>query len=437
MREISMNSMEEFIRDVAYDCVDNMSDKNKNSIIDNPYTFDYHFGYALYIRNKYIHRRDLSGLGWNTEADYISSRIMKYIFSILIPNEYRFGDEYLERVYNHKQFIILRREYKAIYGCYPIEIVEKHRSTADVTFSEALHKMINGDANDEEIDRAIKEYEEKSRVITDLVDALVRVLAEIVWNTDKIIDEAKKYKLDINAFKKEIKRIKDIFYKKNNYIPLDCIFMLYKKQIDKEKYISCRRKLNDIIKDYPYIVEALGSKYFDDTILARTALKRGKNMEFLPQYQNDDRMVNYALGKDGIALEYVNKRFHKDRDMVIRAIRNSGDDTIMYCDCMKPYRKDKELVYMACEVEPWNFTSVAKEFQDDYKLAKSVIIRNKEQSIFRYLSNRLKDDLSLALLDVEGDCPGVDTYSKRLKDNDEIAKNSLKYMVKTVGCCMI
>ena len=30
MREISMNSMEEFIRDVAYDCVDNMSDKNKN-----------------------------------------------------------------------------------------------------------------------------------------------------------------------------------------------------------------------------------------------------------------------------------------------------------------------------------------------------------------------------------------------------------------------
>ena len=55
MREISMNSMEEFIRDVAYDCFDNMSDKNKKCIIDNPYTFDYHFGYALYIRNKYIH----------------------------------------------------------------------------------------------------------------------------------------------------------------------------------------------------------------------------------------------------------------------------------------------------------------------------------------------------------------------------------------------
>ena len=33
MREISMNSMEEFIRDVAYDCVDNMSDKNKNCMI--------------------------------------------------------------------------------------------------------------------------------------------------------------------------------------------------------------------------------------------------------------------------------------------------------------------------------------------------------------------------------------------------------------------
>ena len=160
--------------------------------------------------------------------------------------------------------------------------------------------------------------------------------------------------------------------------------------------------------------------------MARVALLRGYNLEYLPKYQNDDKMVFYAIGKDGTALEYANKRFQKDREMVIRAIQHSSDETIMHIECMKPYRKDKELVYMACKIEGWNYVFIDRKFHDDYELTKLAIINSPNQSVFNYLSKRLKDDLSLALLDIECDSPDIDAYSKRLRDSDEIAERLLE-----------
>ncbi len=42
----------------------------------------------------------------------------------------------------------------------------------------------------------------------------------------------------------------------------------------------------------------------------------------------------------------------------------------MHLNSMKSYRKDKELVYLACKVKRWNFVYVDKSYRDDYDLAK-------------------------------------------------------------------
>ena len=59
MRDITMNSREEFIRDVALDCLDNMSEKDKTYMKANPDPIEYHFSLGMDIRNKYIYGKDL------------------------------------------------------------------------------------------------------------------------------------------------------------------------------------------------------------------------------------------------------------------------------------------------------------------------------------------------------------------------------------------
>lgn len=56
--------------------------------------------------------------------------------------------------------------------------------------------------------------------------------------------------------------------------------------------------------------------------------------------------------------------------MIKFAIEHSANGTIMHLNSMKSYRKDKELVYLACKVKRWNFVYVDKSYRDDYDLAK-------------------------------------------------------------------
>ncbi len=90
---------------------------------------------------------------------------------------------------------------------------------------------------------------------------------------------------------------------------------------------------------------------------------------------------------------------------------------------MKPYRKDNELVYLACKANRLNFVCVDKKYRDDFELAKICMQQIKNHnSIFYSLSKRLKDNKELAMLDLQEDHPHSEYYSARLKNDDEIAE---------------
>ncbi len=129
------------------------------------------------------------------------------------------------------------------------------------------------------------------------------------------------------------------------------------------------------------------------------------------------------MSQDGTAIEYTSKRFQESREWVKFAIEHAPKGTIMSLDCMKPYRKDKELVYLACRVKRWNFAYVDKKFRDDLELAKLCMEQTEKlNSIFSYLSKQLKGNKELALLDLQGEMPDVKHYAKELRDDDEIAE---------------
>lgn len=410
MKKVLCKSEIEFVNEVADDCIKNMRKKDKEYLIANPYTLDYHFTYCLYIRNHYIHNRDFSEAPFWAEPDYLSCRIIQMIFSRLLP-EYDYYDRFIEGLYDSKQFIELRREYKVIYGEYPVRLIEKYKALTK-TGSVHLASEMDFDA----------ETDFDTGAISDAIDSLIHELAELVWQTDSLKQTAEDYGISYDLISENIERIKEIFFTEEEFIPLQVCFLPYRDKIGWERYIEYRRLLTARLNENPWLVEKLDKNYFKDRVVARTALKCGQVLKYLPMYQNDEKMVRLSLKHDGEAIQYANQRFQKDREWIRYAIEHSEDGVIMFLECMKPYRKDKELVYLACKVCRWNFVYIDEFFHDDYELAEMCMQPTGDHNtIYDYLSERLKNNKNLAMLDLQEDYPHTESYSAELKDDDEIA----------------
>lgn len=419
-REKVVHSSEiEFINEVANDCILNMSDKDKEYLIDNPRAIDYHFSYCMYIRNHYIHNRDFSEATFWAEPDHLSSQIIRVIFSKLLP-EYVFGNTFIEGLYENKGFIKLRREYKNIYGNYPVTMVEDYSQKIVL---EPTHSRTEWHTNPEiDLDVELEILKRNHEISNKVMEQLINELAELVWRTELLREIVAACGIPYDDISEKVEQIKQIFYEDSEYIPLEVCLLPYKKQIGKTRYLAYRKALSKQLSGNPRLVEKLDKVYFYDRVLAKSVLKYGWVLRYLPMYQDDDVMVKYSLKHDGEAIQYAAKRFQLDREWVRYAIEHSQDGTIMFLDCMKPYRKDKELVYFACKVQRWNFVYVDESYRDDFELAKICMEQNGNPNrIFSYLSKRLKDNKELVMLDLQERCPDAEEYSARLRNDDEVA----------------
>lgn len=392
----------EFVTEVAEDCIKNMNKNDKEYLLENPCAIEYHFGYAMGIRNHYIHNRDFSEVSFWAEPDHLSTQIMHMILSRLLV-EYQYDNYFIYGLYESKGFVRLRKAYKEKFGEYPVDIVIRYRDSV---------------VSDDEFYFPEKE-----------IKACEKEIAELVWDEKGLKIFAKSNGIPVEEIEQKIKALKKIYFKEGVYISMAVCLIPYRKKLDKESYLRCRRLLCDELKQNPKIIEYLEQDYFVDRIIAKAALRYGFCMKYLPMYQNDEAMVKYSFSHSSRAIEYVDQRFVNDREYVKLAIQHSKNDTIMFYDCMKKYRKDKEFVYMACEIEPWNFAYIDSVFQDDFNLAKRTLLKKDINDIYFYLSDRLKDNLELAMIQMERDYFDVEEFSERLRDSEEIAD----YLLKLVG----
>ena len=416
----------QFITEVADDCIRNLRKKDREFLIANPCASYHHHFYGMYIRNHYIHNRDFSDVPSWVEPDHLSSEIMEMIFSKLL-SEYVYGDFFIKILYSNTKFLTLRKEHKAIYGEYPVSLVEKYKSQVKIEplLPERDFHFITKEDADEEI--AIRKtnleiLKKNYDAISPVIDQLIQELAELVWRTDLLKKTAEECGISYDLISENIENMKNIFYSDGEFIPLQVCFLSYRDRIGTNRYNEYRRLLAAHLHKKPRLIEKLDINYFNDRVLARSALKYGWALQYLPMYQNDDIMVRISLKHHGEAIQYADKRFQQDREWIKYAIEHSEKSTIMFLDCMKPYRKDKELVYLACKIKRWNFVYVDESFRDDFDLAKICLQQTKDLNcIYDYLSERLKDNKELAMLDLQEENPHVQYYSDRLRDDDEIA----------------
>lgn len=410
----------EFVTEVANDCLANMKKKDKEYLINNPYAIDYHFSYCLYIRNHYIHNKDFSEVDFWVEPDHLSSQIIRMIFSILIP-EYLYGDSFTEGLFNSKKYIAIRKEYKNRKGKYPDEVISKYKDSVEF---EPVHSFSEWRTNKElDLDKemeAIKRNDEKSKGV---IEQILSELSESLWKTDEFFGLVEECGIDREEVATSVESIKQLFWEESKFIPLEVCLLKFPKCISKEKYIEYRKSLIEIINDSPRLMEKIDNEYFSDKILARSVLKKhGWLLKYLPQYKDDEKILKVAIANDGEAIQYASKRIQKSREWAKFAIEHAARGTIMFQDCMKPYRKDKELVYLACDVERWNFVYVDKSYRDDFELAQMCMSKiGNPNTIYRYLSSRLKANKELVFLDLQENFPHVEYYPAKLRNDDEVA----------------
>ena len=419
----------EFITEVADDCVAKLKDKDREYLITNPIAIHYHFTYCLYIRNHYIYNREFADVDFGVEPDNLSGEIIRMIFDKLIP-EYDYYNEFVKSLFDDERFIQLRREYKTIYGEYPVNMVEEHKS--DIILEPIINLFELESSDNIDIDKEYNAYKRNCKKIRKKIDELLKELAEKVWRIDVIRQTANECGIDYEKLIPKIQETKTILFKDGKYIPVEVCLLHYKKSIGQKRYLAYRRRLIKILNRNPGLIKKLDASYFNDRVLAKSVLKYGWTLKLLPQYQDDNAMVKYCLSHSGVAIEHTSKRFQKDREWVKFAIEHSADETIMYLDCMKPYRKDKELVYLACKVERLNYVYVDKSYRDDFELAKICLEQvGNPNEIYSYMSARLRGNKELAMLDLQGEFPNIEYYSAKLRNDDEIAAELFRLYGKT------
>lgn len=94
--------------DIAIDCVRMMSEEERNYVQNHMWTTEYHFGYAMGIRNEFIHSANKHH---SYEPDETSSIIMEIIFSIISPS-YDYGNPRCTEYYEDFDYHDLSEQYQ-------------------------------------------------------------------------------------------------------------------------------------------------------------------------------------------------------------------------------------------------------------------------------------------------------------------------------------
>lgn len=420
---MSNKTLDDFIEKIANECVENMSDEDKEYICDHPRALDHHFGYCMYIRNKYLWNADLESMGIDVHPDDLSGYIMSRIISML--TDYDNTDTYIYRLYEHKSFAKLKRAYRRIYGENPDGIIEKYREEyPDESSSRDLISMLFGfHISPDKSDPVEMEVHNRKESV---IHKVISEIAEKVWKIDEIRARARECGIDKEVVEERIDTVKNALFDDEEYIPMSYVLLLSGKEISDGLYEECRKDICVELECNPWMMKKLDKSIFHDREIAKVVLKHSFAMEQLPEYQNDDEMVRYALEHDICSFQYIGEKYLDDRELVRNMIVKLERYTVMQFKNMERYRKDKEFVYLACRTNSLNYFYVDSKYRDDYELIK-ILLRLREYHCLSEMSERLKDDMSLAIFQANTENPDwIMEFSERIRDSDELAEIIIK-----------
>jgi len=376
---------DEFVDSVAQKVYEELSDEQRQVIFENPDSSYHHHFLGAYIRGNYFNKEDIDFE--LLDSDGLSSEIVRKIASLII-DDYDFDNLFYRCLYDDIVFVNLRMIYHVMTGEYPTDITDKYSELPD----------------GEEAAKAARNE-----------------LMSIVVNEDRFRELAHKYQMTDKQFE-ECKTIIDEYNAKNwDKVPYDFV-LLAGKDIPQEERNKLLKLMEASLHRARRLIDKLPAYVFSgkDTVMTAVSLS-GISLERFASYNEDDEVIRAALESDGEAIQFVNEGC-RDNPEYIRLALSSKYSHALGLDCMEKYRDCDDLVKIALETDGSNIKWASPRLKDDFDMAAFAIRHRIWKSIFDELSERLRDNTELALIDINEGGAEVDAYSDRLRDSEEIAQ---------------
>ena len=428
----------DMVIEIAKECVNELSEKDIAYLRMNPEVGKQHFAYGMYIRNTYSKRFEDAGIF--IERDRMSSNVLEEIRELILPEykDFPLCYDYLE-YHQPLQEIhcqVLNRD-----GVSPIELIKetyqllcdvnKYREThSSITpeYSKALGKTESElreyrNAHREEIDKARVVY---NKGLKRVEDHFYTQIAELYWDFAAIRKRSKHFKIPNRIIDDSISACRKALIDTGVVIPSSHVLLYHENQLPESLKKTALTELALFIKRNYEHAGLLPSWLFERRCFVEAAVREhGEVLSFAVAFQNDFEIVSAAVSNMFIAIKYASPKLKGNREILKKAATSSKYSLFFENEELRKYNNDEELVRISLEANGANIAYAADHFKDDYDIAKMALenIQNIYPTFaYESLSERLRDDKSLALLMIKSGRLKLDSMSDRLRDDDEIAE---------------
>ena len=390
------NRRKTFIDDVALEVLGDLTEKDRAYIHSHPDPTTHHFGMGLAIRNKYIHGKELGFPCFG--ADSLSSEIILRIASHIIE-EFEYDNLLHQNLYGMSSFNYLRAIYTLITGKEPVELLKKYSLLPDSIAA---------------------------------ADEVMKIMEGFILEKNRTQERIKKYKIPEKQYLDFVTFLDSYNEKERRIIPCD-ILLLSSDALESQHRKQILGILEVILKENVWLTMELPACIFNqkDAVLMAVKIK-GDSLRRFTKYNADEEVIINALSANGKAIQYVKKELRDRKEYLKLALSDRFAETLEM-NCMKKYRDDEEMMKIALEANGSNIEYASDRLKDCDELAKIAITHQRNyrpDSTICNLSERLRDTLEIALLDIEEGHACIDSYSDRLRDSEEVAEVLIKSQFK-------
>lgn len=368
----------------------------------------HHFGYGLFLRNKFSSRVEVSS---DFERDHLSSEIYVYILAKLFPE---LGNDFekISSLIDTSLFSEVCAHYYIKNGYMPFK-----------EFPIKNYNFIDFNDDNEDFDKAFNEWHIKYE--QNLNDYILSI-ADSLWRYDFFRKKAINVGLDSNIVDKSYEVCKSILLEKNIFIPLEIAYYADEKLLTASIENIISNHMQFFFKEHSDDIEILPEYVFYNRNFVKSAVSsNGYSLRYAAEFKDDYEIVRIAVQDSPEAIEYASHTLKRNKDIIKTAIKNSKYCLIFNTACMKKYNDDDSLVKLALKANGANICYASKRIRDNYEMAKFALMHQRDiypSSAYKSLSARLRDDKTLAMIELKREQPCVDAFSKRLKNDDEIAE---------------
>lgn len=139
--------------------------------------------------------------------------------------------------------------------------------------------------------------------------------------------------------------------------------------------------------------------------------------------RRDEEFMLRAIRTDGEAFLYAGDKLKDDRNFIIKSVKTNS---VVFKFLDDGYRNDKEIAYMAIKCNPEMFKYAGEKIFNSFEYTREMM--KEEPYIFKYINDDFRDALTLEAVKVDG---RLFRYaSDRYKDNEDV---TLQAMINSRG----